>query len=216
MKWVKWFFWVVVLPGGTIWAAYRLLFGKATMDTTGKFDFSSLATRELRQNNMFGVSVSGSYDWDGVDLTKSVPGPDGVSVPGVDNKKNDHLQIFQTFQGGMDAAAWLLLDSGNYFGNGDNNIIEIGNHWAGDKHFTNQLNLDGTLNPDKIQVSDYAYDLWRVLKSYIPNVNPFAALHFATDGHSVMKSIARLENGSLQVAQVPDGMYLAAVAYAFN
>jgi len=197
-----------------LYAVYTLIFGRRTVDDQGKADFNSIATRELRANNLLGVSMHPGIDPSDLDLTKSVAGDDGVLTPGVDNKLNDKLAIFADFQTGMDYGADLLANGSKYFGSGDNDIISVGNTWAGDTHYTNPLVAQ---YPGK-KISDYAYSLYRILKGYYggASILPFQTLHFATDGINVMKSIARMENGTLTVAAVPDAMYLSAIASAVN
>ena len=118
------------------------------------------------------------------------------------------------FQDGMNAGAWLLHDSPRYFAASLPTIISIGNSWAGDTKIDNPLNTDTSLNPGGARVSTYAYNLWRILKGYQPYfADPFVRLQYGTDGVFVMKSLARMENGSLPVADIPDPMYQAAILY---
>ncbi len=195
MKKLHWL--LIALPAGLgLWILYRLIFGRTTVDEkTGAMDFKSIATRELRANNLLGVSVSGTFDWDNVDLSRSVPNKvTGKSIPGVDDKLGDKLVIFKTFQDGMNAGAWLLHDL--YFGEGYNVLGVIGDRWAGK-----------TPTPPN-QFSDYSLGLGKIMK-----MKPDSVLNYGTDGINLMKGLARDENGTLAVALVPTEMYQAGLVY---
>lgn len=154
--------------------------------------FSSDATRELRANNPLGVSVSSTFAWQNVDVVgtvePAVPGSDGNTIAGVDNKKNDHLVIFQTIQDGLNAAAWLLWD--NYFQAGFNTPASIGNRWAGDKTGSYGQSLALIMGYDTNQQLDYGID-----------------------GTNLMKAMAIMENGHGDVENIPDSYYAKALIY---
>jgi len=172
----------------------------------GKYDFNSVATRELRRKNPLGVSKGHTFDWENVDLTfPGVPwvkNPTEPLDPGVDNKLNDHLLAFQKTQDGLDASAWLLHDSSKYFGNATPSLHKIGQSWAGFKG-----------DKDQNGIYDYTDELYLIFNSYRTTVKIDDVLTYGDDAIYVMKSLARMENGSLQVYGIPDEMYLGAVAY---
>lgn len=92
--------------------------------------FTCNKTRECRANNPFGISLSSTYDWDGIDYSKNVPGKNGIVFHGVDNEIGDMLVFFLAWQDGLNAALWLLWDS--YFQKGINTPRTIYNEWSGD------------------------------------------------------------------------------------
>lgn len=187
---------LLALPLGVgLWVLYRFVFGRASVDDKGKFNFTSSATRELRANNPLGVSLSGTYEWEGMDYTKSVPNKTtGKSIEGVDDKLGDQLAIFKTTQEGLNAAAWLLQDA--YFNKGFRTIGAIGDRWSGK-----------TGSP----FSDYSVSLSKIMKLPIDS-----QLNFATDGIGLMKALSRMENGTPFVIGIPDEMFRAAVDYGVN
>lgn len=193
--------WPWILGGLGAFAAYKIIFGSASLNDNGTYDFNSVATRELRAKNPLGVSLSTVFDWEGVDTSypgranKNVPGDE--LVPGVDNLLGDHLIVFRTTQDGLNAAAWLLHD--NYFKPGVSDTPEtLGNKWAGDDQ--NKANAAGR--------QSYGDAIASIMKD-----TPFQHLIYGADGPGVMAALAREENGSLPVAEIPAQMYRVAIQY---
>lgn len=187
-RWLYWFLGVVIV-GPILFGLYKLIFGSSGVSDKGAFDFNSIATRELRAKNPLGVSVSQTFEWENVDLTKSVPNAKtGQSTPGVDNKLGDHLVIFKNTQDGLNAAGWLLYDL--YFERGINTPASIGNKWAGDK------------------TGDYGNSIAKIM-----GLDPNATLTYGVDGPNLMKALARMENGTPFVIGIPKEMYQFAIAY---
>ena len=187
--------------GALGYLGYKLLFGTATMDEKGIPDFNSLATRETRAKNLLGVSKSAQFDWANVDLT--YPGRANKNnitdalEPGVDNLLGDHLMVFQTTQDGLNAAAWLLHD--NYFKGGVSDTPEtLGNIWAGDTQ--HKAAVKG--------ITSYGDAIAQIMGDAATYKMVYGA-----DGPHVMAALAREENGSLQVHNVPFLMYQTAILY---
>ena len=158
-------------------------------------DFRSNRTRELSRNNPFGVSFSHHFLWEGVDLSfPGVAGRDGVLTPGVDNKLNDHLMAFKSFQDGLNAGLWLLKAA--YFNQGINTGFTIGNKWAGD--------VTGGYGRSICQIMKVATtDVLQFQHDYLVSLND--ALYRMEDG--TKEYIAELQF-------IPDEMYVTAIAYA--
>jgi hypothetical protein len=151
--------------------------------------FISNATRELRANNPLGLSVSRTYQWENVNTANpGVAGRDGVLTPGVDNKLNDHLVIFDAIQDGLNGGAWLLHDT--YFSNGFNTPASIGDKWSGDS------------------TGGYGKSVASIMK-----VSSGQALDYATDGVSLMQALALMENGHGDVQNIPPADFAAALTY---
>lgn len=108
-----------------------------------------------------------------------------------DNELNDHLAIFPDVQSGLSAAAQELLYSTHYFGGGNNTPDGIGTTWAND--------------------ASYGLDIASNM-----GLEPGTVLSFQESGVSLMKAIAREENGLVFVVSIPDEMYQTAVNNALN
>jgi hypothetical protein len=154
-------------------------------------------TREFERNNPLGVSLSGEFPWENVDLSfPGVAGDDGVLTPGVDNKKNDHLMVFHTMQDGANAGAWLLHD--NYFGPERNTPISLGDAWAGDTE--NKANAQHRRS--------YGSSIAMLMKD-----RPDYELEYERDGVGVMKALCREENGTPEAQTLEDSIWVNALKY---
>lgn len=164
-------------------------------------------TREGQANNVFGVSLSDTYAWDNIDLTRSVPckieghKDFGVNIPGVDNELGDKLVFFKTFQDGLNAGFWLLW---TYFtGKPPVDTPEgIGDRWSGDTEAKAAAQYR----------KSYGEDIGSIMR-----VPPLLALKYVPDSPAVAKALMRMENGApvflTQLVNVPPEMYETALEY---
>lgn len=163
-------------------------------------DFVCLTTRECRANNVFGVSLSKTYPWDNIDLTRSVPNAKtGVSIAGVDDELGDKLVIFNEFQDGLNAGFWLFWI---YFTANINTAETIGDKWSGDTEAR-------ALAQHR---KSYGFDIAEIMR-----VDPLEVLKYLLNCTALSQAVMRMENSAkifeTDLVNIPSEMYEVALEY---